>query len=281
LLIYNQFSIAGSDGIKAHLAADAKLVLEKLLEHHKLLNAKITIPFASFVRFARKDNQHMNEFANTVFDAKEKFDKNNAKMVIQAIGGDYLEWQNLDQDPDNAWEVDGQGKNFYSKQQLKANDEHIYTIIEEEELRKAIEARVNEWHKVTSKFVIWLLKLKPIKFRILDWNDEIYELNFLTSSFSKIKGQKFDISIRSQPLYQAFKLPFGIQTLGVSGRYRLNENHLCVPPTWKKIRILSSLYNAEIYLRMRYIFSSKTLIWLYERRQGIFSQVIQQIKRFF
>lgn len=279
-VLYNQFSIAGFDGIKSHLAADAKEVLEKMVEHHKLLKANLTVPFASFVRFARKDNQFMNDFANTVFDAKEKFIANNKKMLIQSIGGNYLEWQEVDEPAINEGHVDEQGVTYFSLPLDEHHDEFVYSDIEKDELKSVIENRVNEWKNVTNKFLFNFLKLGSIKFCITDWDNEIWELNFKTFSFSKSSEQKFDISIASQPLHQAFKLPFGIQTLGVSGRYRMADEYEQVPSTWKKIRVLSSLYNAEIFLSVKSIFSMGTLRWAWERRNGLTSQILQQLKRF-
>ena len=279
-VLYNQFSIAGFDGIKSHLAADAKEVLEKMVEHHKLLKANLTIPFASFVRFARKDNQFMNEFANTVFDAKEKFIANNKKMLIQSIGGNYLEWQEVDEPAINEGHVDEQGVTYFSRPLDEHHDENVYSVIKKDELKSVIENRVNEWQNVTNKFLFNFRKLGSIKFCITDWDNEVWELNFKTFSFSKSSEQKFDISIASQPLHQAFKLPFGIQTLGVSGRYRMADEYEKVPSTWKKIRVLSSLYNAEIFLSFKSIFSLGTLRWAWERRNGLTSQILQQLKRF-
>ena len=102
-----------------------KEVLKKMVEHHKFLKAELTIPFASFVRFARKDNQHMNEFANTVFDAKEKFKANNTNMVIQAIGGDYLEWHEVDQPAINERKIDEQGMSYFSLPLDENHDKHV------------------------------------------------------------------------------------------------------------------------------------------------------------
>lgn len=279
-VLYNQFSIAGSEGIHSHLALDAASVLEKMVEHHKLLKSKVTIPFASFVRFPRQDNQHMNEFANTVFDAKEKFLENDVQLVLQAIGGNSIEWIDETRNANNLMEIDEQGEKYFSTQTHMINDEHYYEQINQMELKKTIEDRVAEWQKVSSKAVLKFLKLEPMKFRITDWNDEIWKVDFYSGTFSNLKTQEYDISISSQPLFQAFKMPFGIQTLGVSGRYRLADKYRDVPTNWKKIRIISSLYNAEIYLHPRSVFSLTTLRWLWSRRVGIISQISQQIKRF-
>ena len=279
-VLYNQFSIAGSDGIKAHLMSDAASVLDKMVEHHKCLGATMTIPFASFVRFAREDNKYMNEFANTALDAKKHFHKNDIQLVLQAINGDYIEWEDVAKDAANKLEVDAQGKAFFTNQTRDADDQHEYNSLNPLEVKKAIEGRIGEWRKVTSKIALRFLKLDCLNFRITDWEDEIWKIDFENNSFSKVSSSDFDISIASQPLFQAFQLPFGIQTLGVSGRYSFSDRFDDVPTTWKKVRVLSSLYNAEIYLNPKSIFSSQFMGWVWSRRKGQIAQIFQQFKRF-
>ena len=243
-VLYNQFSIAGSDGIEAHLVSDAAAVLERMVKHHELLNAKLTIPFASFVKFARKDNQYMNQYVNTVFDAKAKFIKKDKRLIIQAIGGDFMEWDDVTGNAANEIEIDEQGRVYFSPLQKILNDEYDYPTIDHIELKNAVEYRVSEWRRVSSKFALKALKLENIRFRITDWHDEIWEVDFYNGTFSCVKTRNFDISIASQPLFQSFQLPFGVQTLGVFGRYKFAKKYKDVPGTWKKIRILSSLYKA-------------------------------------
>lgn len=186
-VLYNQFSIAGSDGIKLNLANEAKSVLEKMVEHHKLLGANMTVPFASFVRFARKDNQYMNEFVNSVYDVKEKFSQNNIKLIIQAIGGDSIKWTDVTKSASNEMMIDEQGKKYFSTVMDEIEDNHDYYIVEEEELKKTIEERVFEWRRVTSKFVLHILKLKPIRFKITDWNEEVWQVDFLSGPYKNYK----------------------------------------------------------------------------------------------
>ena len=85
-----------------------------------------------------------------------------------------------------------------------------------------------------------------------------------------------DLVINSQPLEHAFATPFGIQTLGVSGRYRLARD----VPQRKLVRIISSLANAGLFLGPRSVFSPTTLRWAWRRRRGLPSQVRQQVMRF-
>ncbi len=280
-VLYNQFSIAGCDGIESHLKSDAASVLQKMLNHHKGLNAKMTIPFASFVRFARGDNKYMNGCANTALDAKDWFQKNHCQLVLQAIDGDYLEWNDISEAASNCLAVDERGTLFFSNQTESASDTFDYKTISRDEVQRAIEGRLGDWQKATNTIVWRLLKLESILFRVTDWNNEVWRVDFASKSISQVEStDSFDISIASQPLWQAFKMPFGIQTLGVSGRYRFAERFDDVPKSWKKIRIISSLYNSEVYLSIQSLFTLKMLGWVWSRRQGLLSQIFQQVERF-
>jgi len=279
--LYNQFSIAGSDGVETSLRSDSATVLDKMREHHKSLSAKISIPIASFVRFARYDNIYMNNHANTVFDAKNLFQESNLQLIVQKMGGDYLEWGDINEVPFNLLEIDADGQSFFANEIVAEDDTHDYKIISKEEVQKAIEERVSDWQKVTNQVVWKFFKLESVFFRVIDWDNEVWKVDFSKSSFSKAcVTDEFDISIASQPLWQAFKTPFGIQTLGVSGRYKLSDKFDYVPKKWKTIRILSSLYNAEIYLSISGLFSRQMFVWIWKRRTGMISQIIQQLRRF-
>ena len=128
--------------------------------------------------------------------------------------------------------------------------------------------------------LVWK-QLKPIIFKVIDWNDEHWKLDFQRCTFIKVLSHHdYDIELNSQPLKHAFKLPFGVQTLGVSGRYRFNKKYTDVPKTWKIFRILTSLENAEIYISFKSIFSLSIWKWAWLRKRGLLNQVKQQLNRF-
>ena len=201
---------------------------------------------------------------------------------MQPFGDNYLEWNDINDVPSNWLEVDLLGKKFFkNKVESEPNDTHDYKTISKDKVQEVVEERSGIWKKVTNQIVWKLLRLDSIYFQITDWNNEVWKLDCDKNLFFKASDTvDFDISIASQPLWQAFKMPFGIQTLGVSGRYKLSKKFDYVPRKWKKIRILSSLYNAEIYLSIVGIFSRELLAWIWKRRQGLISQIFQQLRRF-
>ena len=79
-----------------------------------------------------------------------------------------------------------------------------------------------------------------------------------------------DLSINSQPLWFGFKFPFGIQTLGVSARFKLHRNFR----NWKLHRIVFSMNNGGVYLRTKYVFTSDFMHYLRSRLAGGMAQAV-------
>ena len=76
------------------------------------------------------------------------------------------------------------------------------------------------------------------------------------------------MSINSQPLFFAFSQSFGVQTLGVSGRYMF-INAGKVPLAWKLFRIITSLDNNKTPLRLSSLFDASVWEALFVRRASM------------
>jgi UDP-MurNAc hydroxylase len=283
-ILLNQFSIAGYAGIESELLSKSTLVIEKMLSNHIALDAKVTIPFASFIRFARSDNNFMNQYANSPIKVKEYFEKLGYPLGLFSYNSDELIWKNLKTEHYNKKIVDQQSitefSDIYGKFSYDTlTDEFIYKTIIVDEVKKAIEDRLIEWKSKTNK-LLWK-QLSTIKICIPDWKNEVWCVNFQSLSFTRLNEESiYDIKILSQPLLYSFSLPFGIQTLGISCRYSFNLIYKDVPKTWRLIRIISSLYNAEIYLSFKSLISLKLYKWIWMRRKGLASQIVHQVNRF-
>ncbi len=280
-VVYNQFSIAGSDGVESSLKNYAAKVMSEMVRQHKELKARLTVPFASFVRFARTDNAYINAYANDVFEVNRQFADAAQTLCVQAYGSGALVWEDPTQLPVNMNAVHSESLHLWEKTENPGPDLHEYSVISAAEVQTTIESRIKAWRDATNPILWRFLKLEKITVLVRDWGDQVWEIDFNNATFSQVNAESAaDIQIASQPLHQAFKMPFGIQTLGVSGRYQFGAKYQTVPASWKKIRILSSLFNAEIYLSLSSIFSSSTARWIWQRRLGLSSQIVQQVKRF-
>jgi UDP-MurNAc hydroxylase len=268
-VILNQFSIAGYSGLKdyqKYLPIQAKRILKSMVANHQDLHAKVTIPFASFIYFSSEDNKYVNEFANKPRDVYDYFVQNGEDTVI-LYSGDCYE-VGVKQDSSHAL------KRF--DELYSTFDKIPYDPIISVPLEKIIESFDNLVRHLHNKFPKPLLSLlRPVKVRIPDIERSVI--------FSISKGtlkelgndEEVDLLVNSQPLYFGFTNPFGIQTLGVSGRYTVLRNF----PNWRLHRILFALNNAEFYFRPKYLFTSKNLKYVWKRLRGARNQVIYQFQR--
>ena len=101
-LVLNQYSIAGYRGkwdYDKHLKEKSKQIIQNLIQNHKTLESKVTIPFASLVYFSDTDNRYINKYANKITDVKKEFDNKNLNMHILYPGDDYIVGTNYNSEP--------------------------------------------------------------------------------------------------------------------------------------------------------------------------------------
>jgi len=283
-ILLNQYSIAGFEGIyNTRKMEDEKLaVISKMLFHHQSLSDCITIPIASLMYFCKPDNKDFNIYRNTVFDAKKAFADSAAYLLLLKPQGAPLTCNSYSFTPINTDEIDKESTAFFQEyykkvEELKidANDE----LVSFDEIKLVVEKRIRSWQCKTFSFVI--KKMGIVYFWVEDLEMGI-SVNFYEASVQQkpISPEMVDIVICSQPLHFAFATSFGIQTLGVSGRYRFADHIQEIPLKWKLVRIISSLANADLFLGWRMLFDIKVAKWIWSRRKGLLSQVWQQFRRF-
>ena len=281
-VLYNQFSIAGTDGIIQKLKSDAESVINRIIKHHNDLNAKMTVPFASFIRFARRDNNYVNEFANKLEHIKSRFSEKGLVLCLQSFKSGNLLWNRSEDLPINLDEVNELAEVEYNNLEIPTDNDEVfqYTVVEREKVVNTVVKKISEWKKNTN-LLVWR-QIQPVYILVPDWGCEVWVIDFSNMKFSPTTNhsENYDLKIYSQPLFQAFTFPFGIQTLGVSGRYTMHPSYDSVPKNWKLVRIISSLHNAELSLSLKCLFKLKTLKWLFTRKSEIFSQILQQVNRF-
>ena len=101
-------------------------------------------------------------------------------------------------------------------------------------------------------------------------------MSLYTGEFTILEdSEDFDLMIRSQPLHFALNTTWGVQTLGVSARYFIKKNFA----TWRWYRIITSLNNAELYLKPKYLFTKRNFDFLRARFSGGLNQLRYQLSR--
>jgi UDP-MurNAc hydroxylase len=268
-ILLTQFSIAGSSGIVKHDLNSSKNALEKFIMQGRILSPKYHIPFASFVRFCAKDNFHLNKHVVKINDIRLLYKKT---KIYSMFPGSVLDTSCRPAKADNALR---KFKYFYKKNETNKflySDPPIKLL----EIQDAIKTRISKWKKSYPKFLF--KKIGVIHFFIQDLNVTL-KVDFNSSLIATSNIKFADFLINSQPLWFAFFFDFGVQTLGVSGRYKILN--FDAYERWKVIRIISSLYNAEIYCNIKSIFNKANLKWIWNRRSNFLLNIFQQYLRFF
>lgn len=262
----NQFSLAGYNGFinyEERLREYARGDLDNLRANHNDLQAKVTIPFASFVYFSCTDNRHINRFANKISDVYREFGNECAVLY-----------------PGDTYDTDTQHDPTAALRKFEADYERLDQLeydeprtVPLEDIKSAFETLANQLHRKFPRSL--LLLLDPVTVRIPDLKRTI-RFSMYPAHFSQVSSRdKADLIVNSQPLLFAFKFPYGFQTLGVSARFFITQNFR----NWRLHRILFSLNNAELYLRPSYFLKLKTLKYVAQRLSGGPNQLVARLQR--
>jgi UDP-MurNAc hydroxylase len=266
-VVLNQFSCAGYNGEPdlRKLASLGKRILRNVCENSRDLGASATIPIASFAYFSTTDNRYINRYANSPRQCAVELEASGERAVVLY--------------PGDSWEV---GKPHDSNPALEkfdiiydSLDELTYDAPDQVPLQEIASCFARRAADLRTKYPLGLLRrLKPLHVRVPDLALTV-RIDIACGTLEVATGVEPDLEIMSQPLDLCFRVPFGIQTLGVSARSRLLKNHRL----WKLYRILFSAYNAEVYLSPRYLFSPKNARYLASRLWGALNQLRYQLAR--
>lgn len=257
-VVLNQFSLAGYDGRaepERHLRANAEAILQNMVDNHRDLGARTTIPFASYVYFCVEDNRYVNAHANKPSDVARRFAQEGLDLTVLPFGVTHDTRAPADSAPAVA---------AYDAL-LSALDDQAFDAPRRVELpviEQAFSALCAALHDRYPRAL--LAALRPVRVQVPDLG-EVLEFSLARGTLRRVDdADGVDLVTNSQPLHFAFANPFGVQTLGVSARFRVLRAHR----NWKHHRILFAMNNAEVYLRPRYLFSRENLAFLATRLRG-------------
>ncbi len=262
-VLLNQFSLAAYAGLEPHekfLPQRAKQVLENVSSVHGALGAKVTIPFASFMYFSSLDNKYVNNFANSARDAADHLSRHGQRAVVLY--------------PGDAYEVGTEHDSSRALAQfdrLPGVDQRAYDPIDSKTMPEIVSAYDELAAQVRDRYPMLLLRmLRPVTVRMPDL-DKTVVFRLAKGSLEEVGNPaEPDLVINSQPLWFGFKFSFGMQTLGVSARFRLLRNF----NNWKLHRMLFSFNNGGVYLHPRYLLTQEMLGYLRARLGGGLRQSI-------
>lgn len=266
-VVLNQFSIAGYGGMPEpgiHLREMAREHLRMMLENHRDVGAGRTIPFASFIVFSADDNRYVNEFANRPRDVYDTFQKSGEEVAV-LYPGEALDTA----EPHDSLASLERFDKVYDRLGLFPYD-HVDPV-PLKEISKAFHLLAEGLRARYPQLL--LRRLRPVYAHIPDL-DVTVRFSVADATFEPAEpGAAPDLEVNSQPLQFAFQTPFGVQTLGVSARFRLLRNER----NWALHRTLFALNNAELYLRPRFLLTRNNLRFLWERRRGLLRQVAVRV----
>lgn len=262
-ILINQFSIAGYGGfedaeVRLREMAHDHLVL--MHENHRDLGAGVTIPFASFILFSCEDNAYVNPLANRPRDVLEFFAERGDDVAV-LYPGDCMPVA-------EAWDSSEALRRFdaeYAELDRFEFDRVVSTDIDT--MRSAFEKLSTDLRSKYPGFV--LHRLAPVRAWLPDLTTGV--IFHLASGDFEVGGSEAEagLIVNSQPLTFAFSTPFGVQTLGVSARFKLRGD----TRNWQRHRMLMALYNAEITMRLRDLFSLTNWRYLASRSVALVSQL--------
>ena len=262
-VLLSQFSLAAYAGFEPperYLPDRAVQILRNLSEMHRALDARVTIPFASFIYFSSEDNKYVNRFANTVADAYSYLDRQRQSAAVLYPGDSYKVGATHDS---------CQALDRYAS--LPDWNRLSYDPVSTKPLTEIFDAYTTMAAQIRERYLLALLSLlRPVTIKIPDL-DKTVQFSLASGRIAETEeSYQPDLSIYSQPLWFAFKFPFGIQTLGVSARFRLHRNFR----NWKMHRILFSLNNGGVYLKPKYVFTADFMSYVRSRLAGGVNQAI-------
>ena len=261
--LLSQFSLAAYAGFEPpdqYLPERARQILRNMSETHRALDAKVTIPFASFIYFSTEDNKYVNPFANTVNDAYDYLSKQGQSAAVLYPGDSY-----------EVGAAHDSSRALQRYASLPNWDELTYDPIDTKSLSEIFDAYKAMAAQIRERYPRPLLMLlRPVTIKIPDL-DKTVEFSLASGRIAETQeSYQPDLSINSQPLWFGFKFPFGIQTLGVSARFKLHKNFR----NWKMHRILFSLNNGGIYLKPKYVFTTDFMNYVRTRLSGGMTQAV-------
>lgn len=268
-VILNQFSVAGYGGAQPyepHLTFDSKEVISNMFQVHRGLGAKVTVPFASYVRFCCEDNAYVNKFANSPADAKSAFDEEGLDLRVLFPGNHLTVGQDYDDSHDLA--------SFATFEQARTGPPSVDTEpVGAQQILEAATGLLSQLHDKYPK--VLLRRLRPMTFQVPDLGC-YFRMDLGNATFEDAgQIQAPDLVVNSQPLWFALKHPFGFQTLGVSARSKVMANE----KNWRWHRAVFSLNNAELGLKPKHLFQRSQISWLVKRAPGALHQLRTQIVR--
>lgn len=256
-VVLNQFSVAGYVGHRdrgRYLPRLARDKLDQLVRNHRWLEAKLTVPFASFVHFCMADNSYLNRYANSPRDVVAHMTAHGCRCYVMRFGETLsVAAREL---PDMAATL----AMYEEELAAAATRSEPSPRVELDAIRRGYEKFfANLDANVPLALRRWWLG--TITFHVPDLNVAI-RVDAAEPRFEVLPPDPggADVVVNSQPLWFGFAFPYGFETLGSSGRSTVNRFR-----RWQAWKRTSILLNLEISLKPALLLRPSNRAFLRER----------------
>ena len=233
-ILFNQFSLAGyygnrDDNIKLQNAKDRHI--SDLIETAKILEPKITVPFASFITFCRNENQYLNKYIVSLEEIVAK--SQNLNIYVPYYLENILFRKNKFEIEKITKKNCKQWSQIFKKNIKK--DTHKTPKIESKHLKESYDIMYKELTELRSYSS---LKLPDDTFTVFIQDINRYcKFSFLNSlmymSDNKEKPDSIVATVSSYDLNGFFKNPWGADTLNITSCFTAHDVE-----KWKKMLLV-------------------------------------------
>lgn len=265
-LMLDQFSVAGwcgnPDDVERRRAA-AHGILEKFVRDVAYINPDYVLPFASFVRFSHAENSYMNSAVNSLDDIAAKVDRSRLLVMY----------------PGDVWNCDQGGVSgseaAMSKYRRDWSEVATQPLKSHEtfSMEKILDAANKRIEDMQGKYQRWVLaRVPPVSFYVTDLGRAFVVDLREGAKEAELPEAKCVVSLSSQAAWYTFNVRFGLPTLGVSGRYKINHSEAA----FAALKKLGSAYSAGFYTKKAPRFGVGWRLWEFwwRRRRDVASQFL-------
>jgi UDP-MurNAc hydroxylase len=271
-VLLDQFSVAGWSGNPEDVdrrQAAARAVLAKFVRNFKHINPAYVLPFASFMRFSHEENSYMNSPVNSLDDVASKIDD---RRLLIMYPGDV--WKSEERDN---WDNE-LPKSRHRHDRLKLATQPLISH-ETFSMEKILETANRRIEDMQNKYQRWVLgRLPPVSFYVTDLG-RAFVVDLCTEAREvDLSEEHCVVSLASQAAWYTFAMRFGLPTLGVSGRFRINHSETA----FAALKKLGAAYSSGFYTTRapRFGLGWRLCEFWWKRRRDIFPQFLRRMPVF-
>ncbi len=232
-VLLDQFSIAGWAGNpddEAALAAARRGALDVLVDHARALRPRAVVPFASFMRFCHEENAWLNRAAVGLDDVAARWDAEvGLPPLALLLNGDA--WEPGTRVPEAAPVLDRWATIRDAEVELASSQPRTL-----EEVRAALDERMADWRRTFGEPTLRAAS-SAVRFHLTDLGEEV-----VVDPLGTDRAPTTTLHLSSQAAWFAGAFRFGIETLLISGRFRLEGD----PAGWRRMKRLGGAYAAGL-----------------------------------